>query len=222
MRKSGSKNIVNTIIALSHINTNVISNIYANLYINSGMLCVFVCVVLIRRGSERKMTVKPSVVQCVNGETFPRFQNMLENEFIIISHTYHKRHFNDTQCSCFEHFPGRLMCMRVFFSFGAWTLPFCALNKLPNWNHFFVCTMSLQGYRFGFCLMSLCWIASKRYYERLRIQHALDWNVEHLWAKSRRKKQAYSPLNVSVNVVGCFSRAVGMQLTLSAICEADA
>lgn len=124
-------------------------------------------------------------------------ENMLENEFIIISHTYHKRHFNDIHNVPVSYFPGCLILLvdvsvslLFILSFCCMNaMPFWALNKLSNWNHFsglhthnefaghritvlFWCHCILNG----FCLMWYIFIS----------ENILDWNVEYLRAKSRK------------------------------------
>ena len=105
--------------------------------------CEWMCVFWYGR---RKWQWKPSNFHRVNtASTSLDVGNMLENNFIIISHTYHKRHSNDIQCSCFT-FSGldnavlrwvrRRVC-RLFFFFCMCAMAFWPLNKLPNWNHFY-------------------------------------------------------------------------------------
>lgn len=160
------KSVVNTIIALSHINTNVIFCIYVCLYINSVRVNVCVCVCWYER---RKWQWKPSNFHRVNAaSTSLDAGNMLRTEFIIISHTYHKRHFNDIQCSCFA-FSGldyavllrwvrRRVCRFVFFysacaqwHFGHWI---SCLIEITSIRIKRVHGMNLRAIASLFCLVS--------------------------------------------------------------------
>lgn len=158
------KSVVNTIIALSHINTNVISNIYVCLYINSVRVNMCVCVLIWKE----EMTVK-TVVQFSPyeyGKHFPWCWKYASKMNLLLFLTHIINVILMTYNVPVLHFPGSIMlccvgfCRRVcrlFFSacaqwqFGHWI---SCLIEITSIRIKRVHGMNLRAIALHFCLVS--------------------------------------------------------------------